>query len=179
MAKLAEYEFDPKYVPGTKNIVAGPYISLMDEVNGVVTGTVKDAFRVSNHCQNVQAFSNDQNKNEMQDVNNSCPGSFGADEVSAALSACSHDVICLLPIANPTSLQFSSEDPSVTIPLSRLSSLQEQDGILGGVNYVLRNRHPSKRERAMEPRSVTFLLKHWKKLKICNHVLYRVKRVYS
>lgn len=66
MAKLAAYNFDLKYVQGTKNVVADalsrepfvkscvshrllkePYVSLLDEVNGVVTGTVQDAFRVS------------------------------------------------------------------------------------------------------------------------------------
>ncbi|RXN03966.1 hypothetical protein ROHU_034290 [Labeo rohita] len=96
VAKLAAYDFDLKYVPGTKNFVADtlsrelfvkscvshrllkePYVSLLDEVNGVVTGTVQDAFRVSNHCQNMQA--NSEGKTESQDdVNNSSPGSFDA-----------------------------------------------------------------------------------------------------
>lgn len=63
MAKLAAYDFDLKYVPGPKNTVAKalsrepfvrscvshrlvkePYLSLLDEVNGVITGTVQDAF---------------------------------------------------------------------------------------------------------------------------------------
>ncbi len=85
--------------------------------------------------------------------------------------------VSLLPVASPTSLQLPSEDQSVAIPFSRLSNLQEQDNILVRViNYVLRRKRLSKSERAKEPRSVTYLLKHWKKLKIRNHVLYRVKR---
>ncbi|KAL1278977.1 hypothetical protein QQF64_025650 [Cirrhinus molitorella] len=73
VAKLAAYDFDLRYVPE-------PYVSLLDEVNGVVTGTVQDAFRVSSHCQNVQATSETESQD---DVNNSCPGSFDAAEVSA------------------------------------------------------------------------------------------------
>lgn len=41
---------------------------------------------------------------------------------------------------------------------------------------LLRHKHPSKSERKKEPSSVTNFLKHWKKLKIRNHVLYRVKK---
>ncbi|KAL1277158.1 hypothetical protein QQF64_023831 [Cirrhinus molitorella] len=89
----------------------------------------------------------------------------------------SHVRLLFLPTASPTSLHLPSEDPSVAIPFSRLSSLQEQDNILGRViDYVLRRKRSSKSERAKEPRSVTYTLKHWKKLKIHNHVLYRVKR---
>ncbi len=82
--------------------------------------------------------------------------------------------------AGTTIWRFSTaedEDPSVAIPFSRIANLQEQDNIVGRViNYVLRYKRPSKSEKAKESSSVTNLLKHWKKLKIRNHVLYRVKK---
>lgn len=31
-----------------------PYLSLLDEINGVVTGTVQDAFRLTSNCQAIQ-----------------------------------------------------------------------------------------------------------------------------
>ncbi len=155
-----------------------PYISLLDEVNGVVTGTVQDAFRVTNNCQNVQATSDDETENELQDdVNDSCSGSIDAAEVSAFLSVHCDGGVSPLPVSSPTSLQLPDEDPSVAIPFSRIANLQEQDNIVGRViNYVLRYKRPSKSEKAKESSSVTNLLKHWKKLKIRNHVLYRVKK---
>jgi len=71
VAKLAAYDFDLKYVPGNKNTVADvlscepfvescmslvkePYIVLLDQVNGVVKGTVQDAFQLTHNCQAVQ-----------------------------------------------------------------------------------------------------------------------------
>ncbi len=181
VAKLAAYDFDLKYVPGAKNVVADalsrepfvkscvshrllkePYISLLDEVNGVVTGTVQDAFRVTNNCQNVQSTIDDKTENELQDdVNDSCSGSIDAAEVSAFLSVHCDGGVSPLPVSSTTSLQLPDEDPSVAIPFSRIANLQEQDNIVGRViNYVLRYKRPSKSEKAKESSSVTNLLKH-------------------
>ncbi len=75
--------------------------------------------------------------------------------------------VSLLPVASPTSLSFLPEDQSVAIPFSRLiQSSGAGQHTRRVINYVLRRKRLSKSERAKEPRSVTYLLKHWKKLKI-------------
>ncbi|KAG1930478.1 retrotransposable element [Pimephales promelas] len=182
VAKLAAFDFDPKYVPGTKNIVADepfvksrvgrrllrePCVSLLDEVNGVVTGTVQDAFRVTNNRRNVEATGNGTENELEDDANDSCPGSVDAAEVSAVLGAHCDGGVSPLPVTSPTSLQLPDEDASVAIPFSRLSNLQELDNVVGRVlHYVGRRKRPSKSEKVKEPSSVTALLKQWKKLKV-------------
>ena len=106
VAKLAAYDFDLKYVPGPKNTVADtlsrepfvrssishrlvkePYLSLLDEINGVVTGTVQDAFRLTTNCQAIQtADDSDVDLSPAQDTCMPSGGTIGAEEVSAVLT---------------------------------------------------------------------------------------------
>ena len=162
VAKLAAYNFDLKYVPGVKNIVADalsrepfvqscvgyrllkePYVALLDEVNG---------------------------DPDFQPVGSS----VSSDEVSAALSA---HAGCGLLGANLPLPQLLEEDPSTAIPQSQLLSIQEQDRTISRVLfYVRRKRRATRREAASVPDSISKLLRHWKKLKIQNGILYRVKK---
>lgn len=193
MAKLAAYDFDLKYVPGVRNTVADalsrepfvescighrllkePYVALLDEVNGVVRGTVQDAFRLTNNCHIVQDTEPDSPDSVSECDLQSERGSIDADEVSAVLSAqCDHG----LTNADPPLSQLPEVDPVVPLPQSQLSSLQQQDQAINRVLfYVRRKRKATRREAASEPGGVGGLLRQWKKLKVQNGILYRVIR---
>ena len=151
-----------------------PYIALLDEVIGVVRGTVQDAFRLTNNCQVVQgARSESLDLNDVHDPQTE-GSSISSDEVSAAPRAhrgCGH-LSANLPLP-----QLPDEDPSAVIPQSQLLSLQEQDQTISRVLfYVQRKRKATRREAAAEPACVSKLLRHWKKLKVQNGILYRVRK---
>lgn len=77
----------------------------MDEVNGVVTGTVQDGFCVNNQCQKVHTVNEGESKKQLQGgMDNSPPSSFDAAEVSASLNAHCGDGPNLLPLDCPTLL---------------------------------------------------------------------------
>lgn len=54
-----------------------PYISLLDEVNEIVTGTVQDAFRLTTNCQAVQT-AGDHADGDLSPEKDSCLPSGGA-----------------------------------------------------------------------------------------------------
>ena len=193
VAKLVAYDFDLKYVPGPKNTVADalscepfvqssvshrlvkePYLSLLDEVNGVVTGTVQDAFRLTTNCQAVQTTEShaDGDLSPEQDFCLPSGGAICAEEVSAVLDVHHTGGVSRLSGASPMSLQLPEED----LPHSQLANLQQQDAAVSRVLfYVQRHRRPNAHERVTESSCVLRLLRHWEKLKVRSGILYRVK----
>lgn len=118
VAKLAAYDFDLKYVPGPKNTAADAlsrqpfisfsishcqvkesYLSLLDEIKGVVTGIVPDAFRLTTNCQAMQTAvdSTDGDLSPVQDTHLPTGGAIVAKEMLAILDAQSH-WWCLPPV---------------------------------------------------------------------------------
>lgn len=94
--------------------------------------------------------------------------------MSAVLSAqCDHS---RTNVYQPLS-QLPEGDLVVPFPQSQLSDLQQQDQVISRVLlYVRRKRKATRREAASEPDGVSGLLRHWKKLKVQNGILYRLKR---
>ncbi|CAI5660541.1 unnamed protein product [Oreochromis niloticus] len=154
-----------------KQLSAKPSLK-QNEVNGVVRGTVQDAFRLTNNCHIVQDTEPDSPDSVSECDHQSERGSINADEVSAVLSAqCDHG----LTNVNPPLSQLPEEDPVVPLPQSQLSSLQQQDQAINrALFYLRRKRKATRREAASEPGGVGGLLRQWKKLKVQNGILYRV-----
>ncbi|KAJ8377535.1 hypothetical protein AAFF_G00256310 [Aldrovandia affinis] len=140
---------------------------------------VQDAFRLTTNCQRLQT-TDDQADEILSHEQGPCLPSGGAmstEEVSAVMDAHRTGCVSQLLCTSPELLQLPEEDPSIVIPHSQLHNVQQQDAVVSRVLfYVQRHRRPNARERAAESSCVLRLLKHWKKLKVRNGLLYRVKR---
>lgn len=189
--KLSAYNFDLKYIPGPKNIVADalsrdpfttsissrliqePYSSLVHEAESAEADRVQDAFRLGiQHLQEVQR------SGDAPDATGSCSSS----EVKAALlhhgdwvTAAEIRATCL--IHHVQQLQPAGQDALPSFTLRELEDHQLQDrGIAGVLPFVVRKRRPSRRERSgLDVRSLA-MLKQWEKLKVREGVLYRETR---
>ncbi|CAI5657640.1 unnamed protein product [Oreochromis niloticus] len=199
IAKLAPFQFDIKYIPGPKNVVADalsrepfvhprashrlirvPYNELLAEAEAVATGGVQEAFRWTVHSAD-KASSNDQL------VVSQCTaveqaGMLTSSEVGAVFQAHSeHESrvwphALLLPQCSQTVLTPSRSDSE---PFSHddLVGHQRRDDVLCRViSYVERGQRPSRRERASEPVDTKRLLRAWDKLTVRDGVLYRVSK---
>lgn len=200
VAKLASYNFDIKYVPGSQNVVADalsrvpfvkesvsrrlrqePYKNLLSEVQDVSSASVQDAFRWSNDCERRprQVESHSQGAASPVCMNSQ---SVAMDDVSAVLQ--SHGeweagarTRAVAALHHLPQLILAGQDSLPAFSEKELRDGQLNDRILSRVlHYVERRRRPSRRERARESVTVVRYLKHWEKLVVSNGVLYRVSK---
>lgn len=204
VAKLAPYDFDLRYVPGTRNVPADvlsrqpftnlkvsrrlvkePYKALLAEANGVPKDSVQGTFLSSVNCQAAENC-------KMCDQENCC-GNRVSPDLSKPVSLMSEDVKAVLD----THLNWEKHVPAravyatqhvqnllpagqPTFPVFTLQRLQEQqqaDVDIGRIIfYVQRGRRPSRRELEHESSQTKRLLKQWEKLELKNGILYRISK---
>uniref|UniRef100_A0AAQ4QA44 Gypsy retrotransposon integrase-like protein 1 n=1 Tax=Gasterosteus aculeatus aculeatus TaxID=481459 RepID=A0AAQ4QA44_GASAC len=191
VAKLAPYDFQIKYIPGPKNVVADalsrepfvqpsmlhrltrvPYGALLEEASVVDSDHVQDVFRQS--CDPAAMLQAD-------------PGGLAPETSVSRQAVCAvlersldHDCLpsqaFLLPqlVRSIQPHELSDVHP---LPRDKLLDLQRADPSLSRVlHFVERRRRPSRRERAAEPVEALRLLRHWEKLTLNMGVLYRVSK---
>lgn len=200
VAKLAGYDFDIKYVPGPKNVVADacsrppfvkerisrrllqePYNSLLSEVQGVTCGSVQDTFRSSSHDDSHQGVGQVDTSPFTAPLHVQTM-SVGTDEMSAFLQ--SHNqwetgarTRAIEALHHVPQLIPDGQDSLPAFTEAELRDAQLGDRTLSRVlHYVERRRRPSRRERAYESTTVIRYLKHWEKLVLSNGILYRLSR---
>lgn len=199
IAKLAPFQFDIRYIPGPRNVVADalsrepfvkssashrltrvPYAKLLEEAAGVQGACVQEALRwsvnpleISSECGQVVAA-------QCTTVVKS--GSMSSQEVDAVLDACNSRQadFCAQAMLLPQFTQSVLLPPqiaAVTLSHNELKDKQRNDPELSRVIFfVERGRRPSRRERAKEAADVNKMLRSWDKLTMRDRILYRVTK---
>lgn len=176
VAKLAPYNFNIQYIPGSKNviadalsrqpfihtrvserIVAEPYGALLEEAQQVQDDSIQDVFRLSTNCQEVKPHELEVRGQSMssEEVTAILDSQMEWEKGSKGrvISWLAHDV---------QNLAVPGQSALPVFSLKELQDKQQEDMVLARViHYVVRGRRPSRRERVNEHLRVQKTLKQW------------------
>ncbi|KAL1277366.1 hypothetical protein QQF64_024039 [Cirrhinus molitorella] len=204
VAKLAPFEFDIQYIPGSKNVVADalsrepfaasriqhrltrtPYEILRHEAEMLEVEQVQGMFHLS--CERteeeVERMSESQKCPEVTNlVQCFAGGKVSCEEMSAVLRSHRHweEAAAARAVAYVQHLRGMEDD--VQLPLTKfthaeLLDKQCQDPVISRVRFfVERGRRPSRREKGIESKETVRTLRHWGKFTIKLGILYRVSK---
>ena len=168
VSKLAPYTFDLRHIPGTKNVVADAlsrdpfaktishrviteqYTNLLAEAEGVSHDGIQDTFRLKVQCQHVKKSTYKRIK--LQSDSFKCHCDVGS--VKALMGVHDHWEVAAETRAVELiqSVQDLSSPGQDTLPMFTLEDLQRSQELNPSISvimpFVIRGRHPSRRERA-------------------------------
>lgn len=183
VSKLAPFDFDLRYIPGTKNIPADllsrrPFARTLEfcdalEIKSkhVTSDTIQETFRLSVNVHHQMGEGSINSQVEKLEV-------VSTEGVRAVFESCLN-----WEASSPVhSIHLAQNDNFVrggvsTLPVFSMEDIrkkQKADPTVSRVAFfVERKRRPSRRERDNETAPVMRLLKHWEKLEVKDGVLYR------
>jgi len=185
VSKLAPFDFDLKYIPGTQNIPADllsrrPFArtlevseALASKAHHVTSELVQEAFRLSVNVLHQNS------EDSVQSVQVGSLSQIGSEGVKAIFESCldwesSRPVRGVQLTCCPGSLAHGGVDTLPVFSVEDIQRKQRADPTIARViSFVDRRRRPSRRERDSESALVLRLLKHWEKLEVKDNVLYR------
>lgn len=205
VAKLAPFEFDIQYIPGSKNVVADalsrepfaasrilhrltrtPYDILRHEAEMLGVERVQDMFHLS--CERtkeevVEEMSGSQKCHEVTNlVQSFAAGNVSCEEMSAVFHSHRHweegaAVRAVAYVQHLKGLEDEAQCPLNKFTHDELLDKQCHDPVISRVRFfVERARRPSRREKVNESKETVRTLRQWGKFILRLGILYRVSK---
>ncbi|KAI4905797.1 hypothetical protein NFI96_024895 [Prochilodus magdalenae] len=196
VAKLAPYTFDIKHIPGGQNVVADAlsrdpfaktvghrllneeYSNLLSQAKGVSEDGIQDTFRLKVQCHKAKPLATPVPASQAVPFTSS----LSPEDVQALYESHSNcevaaETRAVQLVQSVQQFVVPGQNTLPTLSLQELQQHQEQDSTICLITpFVIRQRRPSRREKAKLSSTALILAKQWEKLRFQNGILYRVSK---
>ncbi|CAM4516070.1 unnamed protein product [Leuciscus chuanchicus] len=183
VSKLAPFDFDLRYIPGTKNIPADllsrrPFARTLEVCDAletkskhVTSDTIQETFRLSVNVHHQMGESSINSQVEKLKA-------VSTEGVRAVFESClnweASSPVHSIHLAQNNNFVHGGVSTLPVFSMEDIRMKQKADPTVSRVAFfVERKRRPSRRERDNETAPVIRLMKHWEKLEVKDGVLYR------